>query len=228
MQNGDGLLRRRIVTLTFHGIGESRRQLDSGEEQVWLTQDRFLEVLDTVPRDGRVQITFDDGNASDFECALPALLDRRLRATFFVVVGRLGAVGAVSAADLDRLLQSGMEIGSHGMQHRSWRGMSESVALEEIVEAKARLEQIIRRPVTKAACPFGSYDRSSLKRLRRAGFQVVYTSDRGTARPGQWLQARNTILTTDPPDVVARLLSENPFGAGAWMRGAKRFVKRWR
>ena len=198
---------------------------------MWLTHDDFLRVLDAIPRDGRVRITFDDGNASDFEYALPALLDRGLRAAFFVLVGRVGDVGAIGAADLDELLRSGMEVGCHGMWHRSWRKMSELVAYEEIFEAKSRLEQIINMPVIKAACPFGAYDRYSLSLLRRAGFQVVYTSDRGVARPGQWLQPRNTIYKADPPDIVKELLvmeSEKAFGLRVWVRGAKRLVKRLR
>jgi len=35
-----------------------------------------------------VQLSFDDGNRSDVGIALPALLERELSATFFVVAGR--------------------------------------------------------------------------------------------------------------------------------------------
>ena len=217
-----------VVTLTFHGVGEPKRQLDPGEETVWLTNDHFLQILDALPRDDRVQITFDDGNASDLEFALPALLDRGLRATFFVLVGRIGDAAAVSATDLDELLRNGMEVGSHGMWHRSWRRMTETVALEEIFEAKSRLEEIIKRPVTKAACPFGTYDRFSLRLLKNAGFRGVYTSDGGLAHSRQWLQARNTIRKANPPDVVAKLRSETTFGATALKRGVKRLIKRLR
>ena len=218
----------RVVTLNFHGVGQPSRQLDPGEDRVWLTHDHFLRILDSLPQDGRVQITFDDGNASDLEYALTALLDRGLRATFFVVVGRIGDLAAVSVADLDELLRNGMEIGSHGMMHRSWRKMHDTVAREEIFEAKLRLEQMIKRPVIKAACPFGIYDRASLRLLREAGFRAVYTSDGGPVHSSRWLQARNTIRRDQPTDMVARLLSEKAFGAKALKRSIKRAIRRLR
>ena len=40
---------------------------------MWLDPDRFLRVLDSVVGRDDVRITFDDGNASDVEHALPAL-----------------------------------------------------------------------------------------------------------------------------------------------------------
>ena len=44
------------------------------------------------------------------------------------------------------------------------------------------------RPVTEAACPFGSYDRCVLRSLRRHGYQRAYTSDPGTTRLHDWIQ----------------------------------------
>ena len=57
---------------------------------MWVTRERFLSLLDAVTGRDDVRITFDDGNASDVEQALPALRERGLTATFFVVAGRLG------------------------------------------------------------------------------------------------------------------------------------------
>src|SRR5262245_4234228 len=215
-----------FVTLTFHGIGEPGRQLEPGEQDVWITRERFLSILDRLPRDGSVRITFDDGNASDALLAAPALCARGLQATFFVVAGRVGQTGSLSAENLSELIRCGMEIGSHGMWHRRWRSMSAGRAHEEILEAKRRLEDIVGRPVTKAACPFGAYDRNSLRQLRQAGFTLVYTSDRGPARSAQWLQARNTIRATDTADIVCQMLSEPQSLSREIVRHARQFVKR--
>ena len=219
---------RNIVTLNFHGVGKTTQRLDPGEENVWLSTDHFLEMLDAVKKNDRVQITFDDGNASDIETALPALLDRGLRATFFVLAGRIGQMGFLDAADIRELLSNGMEIGSHGMLHRSWRNMSKPVIQEEIYTAKSRLEEIIGMPVMKAACPFGTYDRVALSQLRKAGFSNVYTSDRGLSRPDQWLQTRNTVHKGDRPELLTELFSETTLSFGTMMRNTKRFIKRWR
>ena len=122
---------------------------------MWLSSARFLGVLDSVADRPDVRITFDDGNASDVEYALPALNERGLRATFFVVAGRVGMPGFVDEGGLRVLTSAGMTIGCHGMRHRPWRALDECSLCEELVEAKRVLEGIVRHPVTEAACPFG-------------------------------------------------------------------------
>ena len=194
-----------VVNLTFHGLGVPPRRLDAGESDVWLDQDHFFRVLDHVPTDGSVVITFDDGNVSDLQIALPALLARGLSATFFVCAGLIGKPGYLSQDDIGALLRAGMKIGSHGLMHRGWRAMDRSLAVEEIPQAKSILETVTGYPITKAACPFGAYDRVSLRQLRACGFTSIYTSDRGRARRGRWLQPRNTIRRSDPADIVDQL-----------------------
>jgi peptidoglycan/xylan/chitin deacetylase (PgdA/CDA1 family) len=218
----------RQINLTFHGIGDPIRPLDPAESDVWLGRDQFASVLDAIRRhDDDVRISFDDGNASDLEHALPALCERGLRATFFICAGRLGQAGFVDADGVRRLRSAGMSIGSHGMNHVSWRGLNPSAARREIVQAKRALEDEVEGPVEEASCPFGAYDRRSLSALRAAGFRRVYDSDGGPARPQDWLVARNTMHRWDSAESVERLLNGANGGVSP-ARRAKRWVKRWR
>jgi peptidoglycan/xylan/chitin deacetylase (PgdA/CDA1 family) len=218
----------RSINLTFHGIGQPARRLDPGEQDVWVSRDRFVSLLDAVAGRDDVRITFDDGNASDVDHALPALRDRGLSATFFVVAGRLGTPRFLDEGGVRALAAAGMEIGCHGMRHRPWRGLDDRALREELVQAKAMLEEIVERPVTEAACPFGSYDRRVLRTLRRSGYRTVYTSDRGTARSGDFLQARNSVGPGDEPDLLGRITSLDASPHRMLPRRAKLAVKRWR
>jgi peptidoglycan/xylan/chitin deacetylase (PgdA/CDA1 family) len=218
----------RSINLTFHGIGAPERPLEPGEENVWVSHAQFLSLLDAGTDRGDVTVTFDDGNASDFEHALPALNERGLRATFFVVAGRLGTPGFLDADGTRALAEAGMEIGCHGMRHRPWRGLAQSALYEELIDAKAILERTGGRPVTRAACPFGSYDRRTLRNLRRCGYEHVYTSDGGTARPGDFLQARNSVGPQDDPGLLERIAALDTSVHRALRRHAKLAVKRWR
>lgn len=210
-----------LVNLTFHGIGSPARPLDPGEQAVWVSRERFLAVLDAVAgRDG-VRVTFDDGNRSDLTTALPALRDRGLTGTFFVVAGRLGEPEFLDEDDVRALAGAGMTVGSHGMRHRAWRALDAAALREEVVDAKARLETVLERPVTEAACPFGSYGRRSLGALRDAGFRRVYTSDRGHASADAWIQARTTITEESPLEPILA-------GETSLTRRAKRVIKQWR
>jgi peptidoglycan/xylan/chitin deacetylase (PgdA/CDA1 family) len=184
-------------------------------------------VLDSAVGRDDLRITFDDGNASDVEHALPALRERGLRATFFVVAGRLGKPGYLAASDVRALADAGMGIGSHGMRHVPWRGLDDAALRDELVDAKLLLEEVVERPVAEAACPFGSYDRRVLGMLRRSGYVAVYTSDRGASHPGDWIQPRNTVHHSDTGSVLAEIYRAKPRSRSA-VQHAKRIVKRWR
>lgn len=216
------------INVTFHGVGEPGRPLDPGEDAVWLTAEHFESVLDALRGYPGIRISFDDGNLSDVELALPALLRRGLSATFFVVAGRVGTDGFVSADDIHSLRRAGMTIGCHGMRHRSWRKLGDAALREELQDARARLEQIVGGPVTRAACPFGAYDRRALAALRRYGYERVFTSDGGDADPGRWLQARTTIHKCDRPEDLKRDLFADAGMWGGLGRRSKRLVKQWR
>jgi peptidoglycan/xylan/chitin deacetylase (PgdA/CDA1 family) len=188
---------REVVGICFHGVGTPGSGLESGAAEYFVGQDLFLAVLDAVTTRPEVQITFDDGYISDVEIALPALLERGLSAQFFPLAGRLGAPGHLDATDVRTLAAAGMTIGSHGMRHRSWRGLDAESAREELATARSVLAEAAQSPVTSAACPFGAYDRQVLHALRAHGYAQIFTSDRRRARSDHWLQPRYSILRDD-------------------------------
>jgi peptidoglycan/xylan/chitin deacetylase (PgdA/CDA1 family) len=190
---GDAIRPRSVVNVLVHGIGPVARQLDSGEEQVWVTTEQFERLLDAVVERSDVRISFDDGNSSDVEVALPRLVERGLTAEFFLLAGLLGERGRVDRAGVGALLDAGMAIGSHGWSHRCWRRIDSAQAREELDDAHRVLGEVTGRPVSRVAIPFGSYDRHVLRLLRTAGVTRAYTSDGGRARPDAWLQARNSL-----------------------------------
>lgn len=218
----------RSINLTFHGIGEPARRLSPGEGDVWVSREQFMALLERVVDRDDVAISFDDGNASDVDVALPALRAYSLKATFFIVAGRIGTPQFVDHAAVRLLAAAGMEIGCHGMHHRPWRGLDDRALHEELVDAKAVLERVVGRAVTRASCPFGSYDRRVLGTLRAAGYEHVYTSDGGTARWSDFLQTRTTVGPHDDAGLLERIAvldSRTDKGLG---RRARLAVKRWR
>jgi peptidoglycan/xylan/chitin deacetylase (PgdA/CDA1 family) len=216
------------INLTFHGVGEPSRRLGRNEDEVWIGVDPFLSMLDAVAERRDLRLTFDDGNSSDLEHALPALRKRGLTGTFFVVAGRLGTPGFLDERGVEALAGAGMRIGCHGMRHRPWRRLDDRALREELVDARRLLEAVVGAPITEAACPYGSYDRRVLRALRACGYERVYTSDRGTTRPDLWLQARNTVHQGDGAGLVERIVSSDCEPLNAYRRRLKLVAKRWR
>jgi peptidoglycan/xylan/chitin deacetylase (PgdA/CDA1 family) len=218
-----------VLNLCFHGIGTPGRSLETDEENFWVEPAQFEEILDVVSRYRSVRITFDDGNMSDAQLALPGLRRRNLTAVFFVISGRLGQPGSLAAADVRDLVQAGMTIGSHGMRHRPWRATSAEELNEELTGAQEVIARASGQPVQQVACPFGSYDRRVLSAIRRRGFSRVYTVDGGPARSDAWLQSRYTVRADDTPaDIERRARSPRGKTLPHAAQVSKSFVKRWR
>jgi peptidoglycan/xylan/chitin deacetylase (PgdA/CDA1 family) len=208
-----------------HGIGPVGHQLDPGEEQVWVSTAQFERLLDAVAERPDVRISFDDGNSSDVEIALPRLVERGLTAEFFLLAGLLGERGRVDHAGVGALLDAGMAIGSHGWSHRDWRRIDSAQAREELDDAHRVLGEATGRPVSRVAIPFGSYDRHVLRLLREAGATRAYTSDGGRARPDAWLQARNSLPHDMDAAWIARVLDPDTSLTQQARRTAARAVK---
>lgn len=220
----------RIRIINFHGIGKPRRELESGEAPFWLEMDSFCHLLDQIaehPQRQELVLTFDDGNISDLELALPELLERDLRASFFVLAGRLGQPGSLTAADVRILAASGMAIGSHGTDHVDLTRLSRQGLMASLVNSRTVLEGICEGPVRSFAVPFGRYNARALRAIRKAGFDTVYTSDGGAARPGAFLRPRRSVRKDMWAPEIARVLSGHLPPAKRLRRMASMWVKRF-
>lgn len=190
------------VNICFHGIGRLHAEREPGEAQYWITSTQLQHLLDTLANRPDVAISFDDGNRSDVDVALPHLLDRGLRATFFPIAGRLSDPRSLAPAALRELTDAGMAVGSHGMWHRPWRRLTAAEAEEEFVQAREEISEAAGQPVVRAAAPLGRYDRKALAKLRQYGYTEVNTSDRRLARRGAWLQPRFSVGADETPQTL--------------------------
>jgi peptidoglycan/xylan/chitin deacetylase (PgdA/CDA1 family) len=199
-----------LTSVNFHGIGDPGRSLEPGEAPYWLSREQFEYVLDQVaamPDPAAVAITFDDGNLSDHDIALPALIDRGLHARFFVLTGRLGQTGSLHKKHLHNLQSAGMLIGSHGIDHVSWPTLNDAMLRQELETSRAQLEDICGRSITEAGIPFGRYDARVLRALRASGYTTAWSSDGGQWRQGTFLRPRTSLRGDMSPDEMQAVLS---------------------
>jgi len=219
----------RVVNLSLHGIGKPARELLApNEEKWWLSQAALMPIMDVISEYKNVRLSIDDGNISDVEVVLPALLKHDMKASFFIPAGMLDIPGYLRREDVQHLSESGMLIGTHGMCHHNWRLLNDDELAKELFMSKDILEQLAGRQVLQAAIPFGAYDRRVLRHLRTVGFERVYTSDTGLAMADAWLQPRYSLLATDTPESVKRIIHQSSFGVAALVQGIKKVIKRLR
>lgn len=206
------------LILSFHGIGRPQRALDHDEPPYWIPEDRFHRIVDRIVHDpvlAGVQLTFDDGNSSDYAIAFPRLGGEGLSASFFVLAGRLNVEGYLTAAQLHEMASAGMEVGLHGMHHVDWTAQDDARLSAEIGAARSIIEAASGRPVTSVAVPKGRYDYRVLRRLKAERFRRIYTSD-GAPRlfPGK-VAARLTVTAGNSSDDLERMFQKT---ASLWSR----------
>jgi peptidoglycan/xylan/chitin deacetylase (PgdA/CDA1 family) len=192
----------RVTNLTVSGVGPHTGELSSGEAATWIDIEQLEQVLDLALERPTVRLSFDGGHYSDVHIALPRLVERGLTAEFFPLAGRIGDSGRIDRSGLRELVAAGMSIGSHGWEHRDWRALDDDAAEQEIGLALRVLTAVSGQPVDRVSVPFGSYDRTVLRRLRRAGVTRAYTSDGGWARVDAWLQPRTSLRADMTPERV--------------------------
>jgi len=215
------------LVLNLHGIGAAPAGVPAAELRYWCSVPRFLALLDAVrpiAAESRlpIEITFDDGNLSDATIALPALVARGLRASFFVCAGRIGQPGYLDAAALRDLLDAGMAVGSHGWAHQDWRRCDDAALQRETKGALDAIADVVGRCVDTVGVPFGSYDRRVLARLRRCGVRTVYTSDGGLASGGAWLVPRHSWTDAWSEGTLRDLATR---AEGVWLQARRRAVR---
>ena len=220
-----------LRVLNFHGIGTPERDLEPGEAPYWITLERFRALLDLVgarPDRDRIRMTFDDGNSSDVALAAPLLQQRGLKASFFVLAGRIGSIGSLGLEDIAALLRAGMGLGSHGMHHVDWRRLDATGLETELSGSRRRLEDICGHPVVAAAIPFGAYNARVLKSLAAAGYREAYSSDGGPMSEGAFLRPRKTVRADTSLAEIGDFLSGREPLAHRLRRRLATEMKRWR
>ncbi|MBZ5522470.1 MAG: polysaccharide deacetylase family protein [Acidobacteriia bacterium] len=195
---------RRSPLLTYHELTEVPSQ-----DLYRVDTSRFeqhLKALDALYRSGTFApddwcLSFDDGDRSNAELALPRLQSYRLKAIFFITAGWTGTRStAMTWSQLENLVKSGHSVQSHGWSHEFLAGCAPSQLEYELRKSRETLEDRLGSRVDSISAPGGRWNHQVLKACAAAGYQHVYTSDpmfepvpeQGVWRHGRMMVRRNT------------------------------------
>lgn len=129
---------------------------------------RLIENGGTLPKRA-VIITFDDGYVDVYRNAYPILQELGFSATFFVIAGMIDEAGNLGTEELQELIASGWEIGSHSMSHFDLN--QQGVDLEnEVNGSKRLLEEKLGVRIKSFAYPYGLAKPSVITYTEDAGY----------------------------------------------------------
>jgi peptidoglycan/xylan/chitin deacetylase (PgdA/CDA1 family) len=138
---------------------------------------------DGVPLPQRpILITFDDGYRSNLEIAAPILRRFGFTATVFVVTGLIGGTNVwdpdeiqeplLSADEIRQLAALGFDIQSHTHTHARLTTLTPAEALDELRRSRMALADVLGRPASVIAYPWGDHSETTCALAAQAGYDA--------------------------------------------------------
>jgi GT2 family glycosyltransferase/peptidoglycan/xylan/chitin deacetylase (PgdA/CDA1 family) len=205
--------------LAEYGVPPERfaEHLDALAQAGW----RFVD-LDTLlaALDGRAEmparallVTFDDAYLDLLSDAAPLLAERGIPAVAFALAGLIGGtnewdrpLGArelrlLDAEGLRALPASGIEIGSHGMNHKQLPKLDPAEADREIRESAEKLEALGPSRPRAFSYPHGEWSQEVAATAQGCGYEVAFTVTPGAVERGcnRYALPRIEVLASDSP-----------------------------
>jgi len=205
---GAGLGHRYPFVLCYHGVGQVSREADPSG--IFVSRELFAEHLDVIADQGYEivpvgelwkrmsdgsegagvgSITFDDGLVKTVREAVPMVLERGMSCSMFVPTGLMGrrhpdlhGEMIISADEVKDLAAVGVEAGGHSVDHVSLTGLGYGDQVDQMRRSRAVLEDLLGRPVTSMAYPYGAFDAQTMRGAEEAGYEVACAN----SGPGPW------------------------------------------
>jgi hypothetical protein len=124
------------------------------------------------------QISFDDGHNSNYRNAFPLLERFGVKATFFVLAGKIGGdEGYLTWEEVREMSAAGHRIGSHGWSHRMLTTCNESELKQELINSKREIEDRLAIRVDAISAPGGRWNKRVLDASKEAGYDHFFHSN---------------------------------------------------
>lgn len=168
------------------GFALSVTPADFAAQMDWLAQNGYhpitTEDLHQYLRGARglpskpVILSFDDGYADFYTTALPILRSHDFKAVAYIVSGFVGQPRYMSAAEVREVDLSGIEIGSHTVNHANLANSSPGAVWAQLAESKGALERLVGHEVVSFCYPSGKYTSTVASQVAAAGYHDATTT----------------------------------------------------
>ncbi|MBX3173907.1 MAG: polysaccharide deacetylase family protein [Gemmatimonadaceae bacterium] len=232
------------VALCYHDVRAATNASGGGPERFAVPVAAFERMLDTIQSLGfrgcslaeartvvdarRVAITFDDATQSQFERAMPALRERGMTASVYVVTDWVGRPGYMDWDQLRQIKDWGMSVQSHSKSHPFLSELGRERLQDELALSRERLDRELRQETAEIAFPGGDAPRRSLRAMIRAcGYCVAVGSRWGVnidGRESVGFLRRCTVRGDLDPDTARQYVLADP--RLAWKQHPREFVLR--
>lgn len=113
-----------------------------------------------------ISFTFDDGHVSNYTRAFPHFKANGFRATEFINGATIGVDSTrLTSQQIKEMSHAGWEMACHSYAHIDSTAVTNLELIDDLIQNKTVIEEIINKPVLTHGIPFGKYNESTLHML---------------------------------------------------------------
>lgn len=151
------------------------RALDNAGYQTILPEQLYNYLL----YDGKlpakpIMITFDDTREEQFSIGAAEMNKYGFKGVFFIMTVSINRKGYMSNEQIKSLSDEGHVVAAHTWDHHMVTKYSGDDWITQLVKPKAKLEEIVGKPVTNFAYPFGLWNSAAIPELKKSGYKTAY------------------------------------------------------
>jgi peptidoglycan/xylan/chitin deacetylase (PgdA/CDA1 family) len=121
-----------------------------------------------------IMITLDDTREEQFTIGAAEMKKYGFKGVFFVMTVSINRPGYMSKEQIKSLSDNGHIVGAHTWDHHMVTKYAGDDWNTQLVKPKAKLEDIIGKPVTDFAYPFGLWNTAAIPEIKKSDYKMAY------------------------------------------------------
>ena len=174
LKAGDGEMTKTYTVSPANFAQQMKALSDAGYHSILPNQLNDYLVYDVPLPSNPIMITFDDTREEQFSIGAAEMKKYGFKGVFFIMTVSINRPGYMSKEQIKSLSDDGHVVGAHTWDHHMVTKYAGDDWNTQLVKPKAKLEEIIGKPVTDFAYPFGLWNTAAIPEIKKSGYEMAY------------------------------------------------------
>ncbi|MBG6186735.1 polysaccharide deacetylase family protein [Flavobacterium sp. CAN_S2] len=174
LKAGDGEMTKTYTVSPANFAQQMKALSDAGYHSILPHQLNDYLVYDVPLPSNPVMITFDDTREEQFSIGAAEMKKYGFKGVFFIMTVSINRPGYMSKEQIKSLSDDGHVVGAHTWDHHMVTKYAGDDWNTQLIKPKAKLEEIIGKPVTDFAYPFGLWNTAAIPEIKKSGYGMAY------------------------------------------------------
>ncbi|RYJ53216.1 polysaccharide deacetylase family protein [Flavobacterium petrolei] len=174
LKAGDGEMTKTYTVSPSNFAQQMKALSDAGYHSILPNQLNDYLAYDVPLPSNPVMITFDDTREEQFSIGAAEMKKYGFKGVFFIMTVSINRPGYMSKEQIKSLSDDGHVVGAHTWDHHMVTKYAGDDWNTQLVKPKAKLEDIIGKPVTDFAYPFGLWNTAAIPEIKKSGYEMAY------------------------------------------------------